>query len=197
MSDAPDEPINVTPDEDVRRRAFRERDEAPEWMAWTWAGRGRGFPWLGVLLVLIGIGLLIQQLYPEVAVGTLVLLALGLAFLASWLVGGSWFAMIPGVLLVALAAARLLDDLGVYDGPGATGLALAIGFLLIWLVAYARERRYTWSLWAAGIFGLIAIVQLSGRIAGIPELTGFWPLVIIGLGILLLFNARRREPGAG
>ncbi|HWH23313.1 MAG TPA: hypothetical protein VNW68_00300 [Candidatus Limnocylindria bacterium] len=189
------EPINVTPPEErgeFRRRFFHERDEGPEWLAWTWASRGRGFPWLGVLLVLIGLGLLIQYLFPTVGVGTLVLLAIGLAFLAGWLFGGSWFSMIPGALLVALAVARLIEELGLYVGPGVTALSLAGGFLFIWLVAQTANRRFGWAAWAAAIFGLIGIVQISGRLTGVPELGAFWPIVIIVVGIVLLWSARRR-----
>jgi len=170
---------------------MHERDEAPEWRAWTWASRGRGFPWLGVLLVLVGIGLLIQQIFPGVSVGSLVLLAIGLAFLAGWLFGGSWFSMIPGILLVALALGRLVNELGIYTGPGTTAIALAVGFLLVWLLGQMRQQRHTWALWGAGIFGVIGVVQAAGQLTGIPELTTFWPLVIIALGLLLLINARR------
>jgi hypothetical protein len=193
------EPRNVTPgadspttDEQFRRRYFTEREEGPEWQAWTWANRGRGFPWLGVLLVLVGLGLLIQFLFPGVSVGTLVLLAVGLAFLAGWLFGGSWFSMIPGVLIVSLSSGRLLQELGIATGPGITSLALAAGLLIIWAVARTRRRNYTLALWAAALFGLIGFIQVSGRLVGIPELGAFWPVVIIIIGLILLYNARRR-----
>jgi hypothetical protein len=185
------EPRNVTPDDDFRERVMNERAEEPEWRAWSWASRGRGFPWLGVLLVLVGIGLLIQQVFPGVSVGSLVLLAIGLAFLAGWIFGGSWFSMIPGVLLVALAVGRLVSELGIYTGPGTTAAALAIGFLIVWLLGQSRNQRHTWALWGAGIFGVIALIQAAGRIAGIPELGNLWPVVIIVIGVLLLINARR------
>ena len=183
----------MTPDNEFRDRHVHEhgRDEAPEWRAWSWANRGRGFPWLGVLLVLVGIGLLIQQVFPDVSIGSLVLLAIGVAFVAGWVFGGSWFAMIPGILLVALAVGRLTSELGIYTGPGTTSLALAIGFLLIWLLGRTREQHHTWALWGAAIFGVIGVVQAAGRIANIPELSSLWPLVIIALGVVLLLNARR------
>jgi hypothetical protein len=193
------EPRNVTPgadtrttDEQFRRRYFSEREEGPEWQAWTWASQGRGFPWLGVLLVLVGLGLLIQFIFPGVSVGTLVLLAVGLAFLAGWIFGGSWFSMIPGVLIVSLSGGRLLQELGILTGPGITSLALAAGLLIIWAVARARGRNYALALWAAALFGLIGFIQVSGRLVGIPELGAFWPVVIIVIGLILLYNARRR-----
>jgi hypothetical protein len=171
---------------------IHRRDEGPEWLAWSWSSRGRRFPWLGVLLVLIGLGLLIQYFLPTVTVGTIVILALGLAFLTAWLVGGSWFSMVPGVLVTALSVGRLVGELGVYNGPGLTALALAVGFIVIWLLAYQRQRRYGWALWGAAIFALIGAVQVSGRLSGIPELGAFWPVVIIVIGLLLVLSARRR-----
>jgi hypothetical protein len=204
------EPRNVTPgaegpstgsgstvDEEFRRRYHEERSQEPEWMAWKWAERGRGFPWLGVLLVLLGVALLVQFAIPNVSVGTLVLLAIGLAFLAAWLLGRSGFAMVPGVLFVALGSAELIEDLALLgpagaDVPGLASSALAIGFLLIWLLGYARNRRSTWPLWGAAIFGLIGVAQLSGRLVNIPELGALWPVLIILLGVLVILNARRR-----
>ena len=196
------EPRNVTPDdvavppphttdEEFRRRYYEERREGPEWIGWSWASRGRNFPWLGVLLVLVGIGLLIQYVFPTVSAGTLVIVAIALAFLAGWVFGGSWIAMVPGFLILAVGVARLIEELNIYSGPGTTSLSLASAFGLIWLIGYMRERRSTWPLWGFAIFGLIGLIQVSGRIAGIPELGALWPVVIIVIGVLLLIAARR------
>ena len=203
------EPRNVTPPEvkvyppddsgGAASSSPREqaRDDTPEWQTWTWNERGRGFPWLGVLLVLLGVGLLIRYLVPAISVGTLILLALGLAFIASWLIGRSWFAMVPGSLLLALGITELLEDLALFgpageDVPGLGSAALAIAFVVIWLGAMARGRRWNLALWGAALFGLLAAVQLSGRIIGLPQLEALWPVVIIIIGVVLLMNARRR-----
>ena len=197
MSGPFEEPKNVTPGYDPSRDTFRsrhydERSEGPEWMGWRWASSGRNIPWLGILLVLVGAGLLVQYFVPSIGAGTLVLLAIAVAFLAGWLIGGSWFAMIPGMLILALALARLIEDTRLYVGPGTTSLCLAAAFVLIWLFTYMRGRRSTWPLWGAAIFGLIGVVQLSGRIAGIPEFGAIWPALIIVVGVMVLLNARRR-----
>ena len=190
------EPRNVTPDDarpdEFHRNYYNERAEGPEWAAWSWGRRGWSFPWLGVLLVLVGAGLLIQYFVPGVSAGTLVLAALGLVFIAAWLFGRSRWAVVPGLLILALATAGLARELNIYDGPGLTAIALAVAFLLIWLLDYARGRRSTWPLWGMAIFGLVGLVQVSGRIAGIPELGALWPVLIIVLGVLLLLSARRR-----
>jgi hypothetical protein len=186
MLGAMTEPRNVTPDDsrpdEFHRNYYDERAQGPEWAAWSWGRRGWNFPWLGILLVLVGAGLLIQYFVP-----------IGLAFLAAWLFGRSRWAVVPGLVILGLAAAGLARELNVYDGPGITAAALAVAFLLIWVLDYARGVRSTWPLWAVAIFGLIAIVQVSGRISGIPELGALWPVLIIVIGVLLLFSARQRR----
>jgi len=181
---------NVTPGYDPGR----DTDSPPEWLGWSWPSRGRNFAWLGVLLVMVGAGLLIQYLVPGVSATTLVLAALSLAFLAGSMFGGSYFALVPGLLIGALVVARLIDELNVYRGGGTTALALAAAFLFIWLIGVARRRqRSDWPLWGVAIFGLIGVVQVAGRVGTIPELGALWPAVIIVVGLFFLLNARRRS----
>ncbi len=178
------EPRNVTPG--------APSHDGPEWAAWNWTQREWNFPWLGLLLVLVGVGLLIQYFVPNVSAGTLVLAALAVMFLVAWLFNRSRWAIVPGVLLAALAATGLARELNVYNGPGLTALALAVAFVLIWLLDYARGVRSTWPLWGAAIFGLIGFVQLSGRLVDIPQLGAMWPVLLIVLGVLVILSTRRR-----
>lgn len=181
------EPLNVTPES--------TQAQHPEWgSAWSMNRRGWNFPWLGLLLVLVGAGLLIQYFVPGVTAGTLVLAALAVVFLAAWLFNRSRWAVVPGLLLLALAAAGFMRELNVYAGPGLTAFALAVAFLLIWILDYTRGVRSTWPLWGAAIFGLIGFVQVSGSLAGIPQLGALWPVLIIVVGVLLLISARRQRP---
>ena len=185
------EPRNVTPD--------YERRQTSESATWTWERRGSNIPWLGILLILIGVALLLQFLVPTLSASTLVLLAVGLAFLAGWIFGRSWFAMVAGVLAFSLGVAELLEDLAVFGGlpkadvPGLWAAALAVGFLVIWLIGLTSNRRSTWPLIGAAIFGLIGVAQLSGRLVGIPALGALWPIVIIIVGVAFLIAARRRS----
>ena len=179
------EPRNVTP-------GAPPQTHSSDWTGWNPTQRGWNFPWLGLLLVLVGVGLLVQYLVPNVTAGSLVLLALALVFLAAWVVRRSRFAVVPGLLLLGLAAAGLVRERNGYNGPGLTALALAVAFLLIWVLDYARGVRSTWPLWGVAIFGLIGFVQVSGRLVAIPELGALWPVLIIAVGVLLLIAARRR-----
>ncbi len=180
------EPRNVTPGSEDR--------DWDDWSRWSWVGRGRSFPWLGVLLVLVGAGLLIQYFVPDVSTWTLVLSAIAVACLLGFAFGGSRAALILGLLIGALAVARLIGELGVYSGPGTSELALATAFLAIWIIDLGRGRRSSWPVWGVAIFGLIGLVQISGRLVVIPELGALWPVLIIGLGLLIMLSARRSAP---
>ena len=192
------DPRNVTP-EDERQQMVQEeaerRHEQADWAqpAWT-TSRGVRFPWLGILLVLVGIALLIQAAVPAntVSTGTVLLIAIGVALVAGWVFGGSWFAAVPGLLLLALGAAGLIRELNVYDGPGLTAISLAVAFLVIWIIGLWRDRRSRWPLVAAAILGLIGAIQVFGQLSNIPELNVVWPIVIIVVGMILLVVARRR-----
>jgi len=191
------EPRNVTPEDERQQQAESEterRVDDADWTGQSWTHKGRNFPWLGILLVLVGVALLIQAALPPntITAGTVLLLAIGAAMTAGWLFGGSWLAAIPGLLLLALGVARLISELKIYDGPGITALSLAGAFVLIWAIGLARDRRSRWPLVAAAILALIGAVQVSGRLANIPELGVVWPVVIIVVGVLLLISARRR-----
>ncbi len=191
------EPRNVTPEDERQQQAHEDverRADESDWTGQTWTNRGRNFPWLGILLVLVGLALLIQAALPPntVTAGTVLLLAIGAAMIAGWLFGGSWFAAIPGLLLLALGVARLISELNIYSGPGITALSLAGAFVLIWAIGLARERRSRWPLVAAIILGLVGLIQVFGQLSNIPELGVVWPVVIIVVGVVLLISARRR-----
>jgi len=196
------DPINVTPggpprDDQFSQTFYSERSQEPEWAGWTWTSRGRGFPWLGVLLVLVGVALLIEFLVPAISFTTVLLLAIAAAFLAGSLLGGPRFLVVPGLLILALGVAELLEDMAVLgpagqDVNGLWSASLAIAFLAIWAIGYSTRRRSVWPLWGAAIFGLIGFVQLSSRFVNIPELGALWPLLIIGAGVILLVGARSR-----
>ena len=196
------EPRNVTPEEERERlaRAGAEmpddttrHDDAREWTGWADERRGRSFPWLGILLVLVGVALLIPAAFPDsVSSGTVLLFAIGIALVAGWVVSRSWLAAVAGLLLLALGTAGLVRDLDIYAGPGTTALSLAAAFVVIWLISLTRNRRSRWPLVAAAILGIIGLIQISGQLANIPELSIIWPIVIIGVGLLLLVSSRRQ-----
>jgi hypothetical protein len=170
-----------------------EGAEPADASGWPW-GTGRPFPWLGVVLVLLGVGLLVRELLPAITVLGLVLLALGLAFAAAWLLRGARWAMVPALLLLALAAARLLGDLGLLRGEGWTPLLLGASLLAIWLLGRRGKAGHNWALWLGVILVLVGLTQVSDELPGVPDLSPAWPVVLIAAGaVLIAVSAMRRS----
>ncbi len=165
-----------------------------EWSGWSWSPRRR-VPWLGVLLVVFGLAMLVDQLTP-LSASALILGALAIAFGASWLIGGSRWAMVPALVLAALAIPDALTDLKVIAGDGWGSVALAIAFLAIWLVGGRPGRRPGWSLWLAVIFGIIGLTQVSDQFDWLPDLDALWPVVFIVVGVALIVGQGRRGRSA-
>lgn len=167
---------------------------APEVVAgWAWAEpvapRRPGLPWLGVFLLALGLLLGLQQLVPELAgVGSLVVLAAGLAFLVSWLVGRGVLALHLGAILVALAAPELLAAAGVVEGPGVGTLALGVAFLAVAVVRAAGRAGWGWQ---AGL-GTVLVLLGASTIALPGAAALAWPVVLVLLGLALVLAARRR-----
>lgn len=163
----------------------------PEWADWRRSPEGgRSFPLLGIFLVLIGVALLIQHFQPAISLTSLVVLALGLALGAVWLLGGVRGAFVPAAFLLALALARLVVELRLVNGEGWTALFLGFGLLAIWGVSRWQRAKRSWALWLGLILVLIGLAQISLRAAGFRELGLIWPALIILIGGALLLRSR-------
>ncbi|MBA3308261.1 MAG: hypothetical protein H0T04_06205 [Chloroflexi bacterium] len=174
-----------------RSRQARAVGAEPGWADWRRsAGGGRSFPLLGIFLVLIGVALLIQQFQPGISLTSLLVLALGLALGAVWLLGGVRGAFVPAAFLLALALARLVVELRLVSGEGWTALFLGLGLLAIWGVGRWQRARRPWALWLGVIVVLIGLAQISLQAAGFRELGLIWPALIILIGGTLLVRSR-------
>ncbi len=176
-------------------------DSGAAWgVGWYGTARVRGpaFPWAGAILVLLGVAFLLHQLDPLLDAWGLVTFALGVALVVAWAMGRSRIALWPGVILLGYGAAVLLLRLGVLSGRGWTTLGIGIGFLAGWLVSWVRGGTSTWPLLIAGLFVLVGAGQL---VAQLPELQGLdryvAPVIVIGLGALLIVSGMRRRPLSG
>ncbi len=163
----------------------------PEGTAWGWfGGGGRSFSVLGVLLVLLGIGLLIRFVQPAISLTSLILLALGIASGAVWLLGGVRGAFVPAALLLALASARLVVELGIVAGDGWTALFLGLGLGAIWVVGRWQRAKREWALWLGVILVSIGLAQIALREVGFQDFGLLWPALIIVIGGALLLRSR-------
>src|ERR687895_1424832 len=156
---------------------------------WQWTSRRR-IPWLGIFLVLLGVGLFIQQLRPEISFGSLLVLALGLAFGAAWLLGRARWAAVPALVLLALAGARLGTELGWLGGDGWTPLLFGAALLIAWAAGRLQGARRDWALWIGLLLLLVGLSQISDQLPDVFDVGPLWALLIVAAGGLLL--PRRR-----
>ena len=166
---------------------------------WNWGGdHGRerpGLPWFGVFLVVFGGLLLLQQVAPEFrAAGSLVVLAVGLAFLISWVASRRTTALYVGAIVTAIALPNVLTDAGLISGDGWGTLALGIAFLAIALVRATSRGGWGWQLALGALLVIVGGSTVASHLSGVPEIgRAVWPLalVLIGLAFVLRGIARR------
>jgi hypothetical protein len=158
---------------------------------WEWSDvggpRGRSrLPWFGIFLVVFGALLLLRRVYPSLdQAGSLLFLAAGLAFLASWLVNRGVGSLYLGAIITALAAPDLLSAARIVSGPGVGTFCLGIGFLFIALVRAASGRGWGWQ----AVLGAILAV-IGGSTVAVPGFNDLvWPVVLVALGGIVLVRA--------
>lgn len=163
--------------------------------AWSEVGGSRGrvhVPWFGIFLVVFGGLLLLKQVFPAIeAAGSLLFLAVGVAFLASWVVNRGMGALYLGAIITALAAPGLLQVANVVSGPGVGTLCLGVAFLFIALVRAASRAGWGWQ----AVLGAI-LVLIGASTMALPNVGDLvWPLLLVVLGVLVLAQSsggRRR-----
>ena len=200
------QPRNVTPGMESSHtgRDSTGRSSSGDWGD-LWSGRmggggvaagGRGVPWIGVLLVVVGGVLLLQQWFPGLRVSTILISALGIAFAVAWALNRSNFLLTPALVFLGLGAGLLVADLGYVRGS-VWPLTLGVALLALWAIGRSTQRPRGWALWLGGLLTIIGVIQLSGQIPGLPDVSNLWPLLLIVAGAVIVFGGRfgqgRRE----
>ena len=163
--------------------------------SWGWSDvsgrRGPGrLPWFGIFLVVFGALLLLQQLFPAIsAAGSILFLAVGVAFLVSWAVNRGTGSLYLGAIITALAAPDLLAAANVVEGPGVGTLCLGIAFLFIAFVRAVSHGGLGWQAWLGAILVIIGLSWMA--VPGFSELV--WPLLLVVLGVLVLTRSVGRR----
>jgi hypothetical protein len=167
-------------------------------VGWGWPGQGEraGVPWIGIFLVVFGGLLLLQQVAPEFkAAGSLVVLAIGVAFLVSWLANRRTSALYLGAIITALTLPDVLASAGVIDGGEGWGtLFLGIAFLAIAAIRAASRGGWGWQLVFGGLLVLTGSSTVARHVAGFPAIGQYaWPLALIAIGVVLVFRGGMRS----
>ena len=127
---------------------------------WEWGpddARRPGLPWIGIFLLVFGGLLLIQQAFPQFkALGSVFVLAIGLAFLVKWAIDRGTGSLYAGAIITALAVPGLLNAAGI-EADGLSTFSFGIAFLFIAAVRAAPAAG------SAGSCGSVACWRCSAR----------------------------------
>ena len=153
--------------------------------SWEWGTDDQhrpGLPWIGIFLLVFGGLLLLQQLFPQFqAVGSVVVLAIGLAFLVKWAVDRGTASLYAGSIITALALPGLLNAAGI-EANGLTTFFLGVAFLFIAAVRAATGGGLGWQVWFGGLLAVIG----GAQIANAPLGGYILPVILVALGLLLI-----------
>lgn len=138
----------------------------------------------GVLLIAAGILFLLQN-FGVLAIGAYVWPILfgsgGLVFLYVFLTSrANWWAIIPGLVLLSLAAVSVLDQFAPQVGENWGGAIFLGGIGLAFWMIYFVKREHWWAVIPGGVLFTLALVAgLSSVLAGV-EVSGVF---FLGLGL--------------
>jgi hypothetical protein len=152
---------------------------------WEWGtddAHRPGLPWIGIFLLVFGGLLLLQQVFPQFeGLGSVIVLAIGLAFLVKWAVDRGAGSLYAGSIITALAVPGLLNAAGI-EANGLTTFSLGVAFLFIALVRLATGGGLGWQVWFGGLLAVIG----GAQIANAPLGGYILPLLLVALGVLLI-----------
>jgi hypothetical protein len=161
---------------------------------WEWGreeDRQPQLPWIGIFLVVLGGLLLLDRVLPEyVNVGSVVVLAAGLAFLLLWVLRRGTFPLYAGAFLTAAAVPGLVEALTSREFNGLGTLSYGVAFLFIAAVRGSRGGGVGWQ----ALVGTLLVALGASQLA-LPDMASLvLPLLLVVLGIVLLTRGRREEP---
>ena len=141
----------------------------------------------GIILLVIGIGIILDVALPGVSSvieGSLILGGIGLAFWLVYLTNRAyWWAIIPGGVMVTLAVVAGLEQEGIRtDGIFFLGLGITFALLGVLPNPHGQLR---WGFIPAAILVILGLVTLTATINLINYL---WPAVLILLGLYLVWR---------
>lgn len=138
-------------------------------------------------LTLLGLGVMIVlgalNFQPDELLATIFLGSIGASF---WLVYFTdrtrWWAIIPGGVLVSVAAMILVESSGAWPVVILFG-GMAATFALVALLTLPGEKPRTWAWYPAGVMAVLAVIMgiTSGPLPGI-----IFPILLIAAGLVMV-----------
>lgn len=150
-------------------------------------------PWLAVLLLVVGVGLLLELLIPALSFASLIILVIGLAFGAAWLLGHVVGATMPALIFVAWGVSDVATDLGYLSGDGWTSLSVGVALLIGWAIGRYQQARRDWALVVGIVFAAIGLADVSDALALDLDMFVIIPVSMIAVGLFLVLRDRLPE----
>ncbi len=163
----------------------------------------------GLILVVMGIAALISQFVDtdDGLWGMLIVLGLGLIFMAAGIVSREFGFLVPGGILtgigtgIALLVGPWQGTFQAVDDGGLFLLAFAGGWFLITLMGLLVTHEFHWwPLIPGSIIGLVGLAIMFGGVLWqvLEWMNYLWPVALILLGAVILYRAfLRRERDTG
>src|SRR6187551_808057 len=158
---------------------------------WEWGpdqARRPGLPWIGIFLLVFGALLLIQQLFPGAkGIGSVFVLAIGIAFLVKWAIDRGTGSLYAGAIITALAAPGVINAAG-FNVDGLGTFCFGVAFLFIAAVRAVSGGGWGWQAIFGGLLVLLGGVNmLSPNVGGLLV-----PAALLGVGLILIIGSGRR-----
>ena len=186
-------PPRRDPGEDASEGKGEAGATPPYVRVYRWSSSGRSIPWFAILLLVLGVGLLIEVIFPALSFGAIVILAAGLAFGALWLFGHVVGATMPALVLTAWGLASIGRDVELLVGDGWNTLFIGLAFLIGWAIARYQGTRRQYALWIGLVLGVIGLADTSDTLPFDLNFLVVIPLLMIALGVYLVWQSRAFE----
>lgn len=138
----------------------------------------------GSVLILIGIAMYLLKAQNHISYPALLVL-LGTGFLGAYFYFRNYGYLVPGCVLLGFGSGNMWADSAFAFGKP-TFIGMGAGFVGIYVIALAYERRTHW--WPL-IPGLILMAIGIGFQGGIEWLLQNWPLILVLVGTILVLSA--------
>ena len=152
---------------------------------------------LGIVLVAVGVGAFLLNVYPEA--GSWVVLLIGLGLLAVFAYPREYGYLVPGGIMTGLGAGILASNALVTTGEeqgGVIVLGLGLGFLAIWVISglLHLKEHHAWPLVPGGILATVGAALMIGGQA--IDLLRYWPAILIVIGFAAIWRAFMARDGS-
>jgi hypothetical protein len=162
----------------------------------------------GLILILLGLGFLVQQAFPDYFSGWLFLVGLALIFLVAYIATRQYGYLIPGCILMGLGIPLAVvqiqtSQMGWYvsslslDEGGLVVLGLGLGFVAIYVIDLLVSRGRPggwWPLIPGGIVTLAGLAILSQNEQWLDSIGMWWPVIFIIIGCWIIVDRLIRRP---